>query len=219
VPIWYKLQKIILVCVSESRESHLKRPLESLTGFVEEVVAVFRRHEAGIATKTNDKGPKSDDVLALLGPDLRRIGFQVEASKKKVNKLERPVFFGGNGNPTLRYEIDVYHEGWKYGLEVEAGRGWMGNAVYRDLVQAAVMVGVEHLCLAVCNVYRYRSGGTTSAGTDGETKGGNGRVPVGLGRGGAMTKVRGGGFGATLVLAVLLVVVSLAAGAGFTYLI
>ena len=34
-----------------------------------------------------------------------------------------------------------------------------------------------------------------------------------------MTKMRGGGFGATLVLAVLLVVVSLAAGAGFTYLI
>ncbi len=34
-----------------------------------------------------------------------------------------------------------------------------------------------------------------------------------------MTKMRGGGFGATLVLAMLLVVVSLAAGAGFTYLI
>jgi hypothetical protein len=41
------------------------------------------------------------------------------------------------------------------GLEVEGGRGWMGNAVYRDLVQGAVMVGVEHLCLAVSNVYRY----------------------------------------------------------------
>ncbi len=33
--------------------------------FVEGVVAVFRRHEAEIATETNDKGLKSDDVIAL----------------------------------------------------------------------------------------------------------------------------------------------------------
>ncbi len=77
----------------------------------------------------NDKGLKSNDVLALLGPDLREMGFQVEASKKKVDKLQRPVFFGENGNPTLKYEIDAYHEGWRCGLEVKAGRGWMGNTV------------------------------------------------------------------------------------------
>ena len=127
-------------------------------GFVEDVVAVFRHHEKAIATEVNDKGLKSDDVLAVLGPDLTNLGFQVEASKKKVDKLQRPVFFGENGIPTLRYEIDAYHEEWRCALEVEAGRGWMGNAVYRDLVQAAVMVGVEYLCLAVCNVYRYKSG-------------------------------------------------------------
>ncbi len=135
-------------------------------GFVEDVVAVFRQHEGEIATETNAKGLKSDDVLAVLGPDLASLGFQVEASKKKVDKLERPVFFGENGVPTLRYEIDAYHPQWKCGLEVEAGRGWMGNAVYRDLVQAAVMVGVDHLCLAVANVYRYRSSGKPAASRD-----------------------------------------------------
>ena len=134
--------------------------------FVGNVVAVFREHEKEIATQTNDKGLKSDDVLALLGPDLAKIGFQVQASKKRADKLERPVFYGENGIPTLRYEIDAYHPDWKCGLEVEAGRGWMGNAVYRDLVQAAVMVGVEHLCLAVCNVYRYRSGGKPATSRD-----------------------------------------------------
>jgi hypothetical protein len=71
------------------------------------------------------------------------------------------VFFGENGIPTLRYEIDAYHPEWKCGLEVEAGRGWMGNAVYRDLVQAAVMVGVEYLCLAVSNVYSCFTGHTS----------------------------------------------------------
>jgi hypothetical protein len=134
--------------------------------FVGDMVTVFRQHESEIATETNDKGLKSDDVLALLGPDLRQIGFQVEASKKKVDKLERPVFFGENGIPTLRYEIDGYHPEWKCGLEIEAGRGWMGNAVYRDLVQAAVMVGVDHLCLAVANVYRYKSSGKPATSRD-----------------------------------------------------
>jgi len=42
----------------------------------------------------------------------------------------------------------------------------MGNAVYRDFVQAAVMVGVEHLCLAVSNVYRYRSSGKPATSRD-----------------------------------------------------
>jgi hypothetical protein len=69
------------------------------------------------------------------------------------------VFFGENGVPTLRYQIDAYHEEWRCGLEVEAGRAWMGNAIYRDLIQALVMVQVDHLCLAVSNQYRYKSGG------------------------------------------------------------
>ena len=40
----------------------------------------------------------------------------------------------------------------------------MSNAVYRDLVQALVMVDMEYLILAVSQAYRYKSGGriTTS---------------------------------------------------------
>lgn len=135
-------------------------------GFVQEVVATFRDHENEIATEINDKGLKSDDVLNVLGPDLRDLGFQIEASKKKVDKIERPVFFGENGIPTLRYEIDGYHPDWKCGLEVEAGRGWMGNAVYRDLIQAAVMVGIDYLCLAVSNMYKYKSSGRPATSRD-----------------------------------------------------
>lgn len=33
----------------------------------------------------------------------------------------------------------------------------MGNAIYRDLVQALVMVQVDHLILAVPNRYKYKS--------------------------------------------------------------
>jgi hypothetical protein len=60
----------------------------------------------------------------------------------------RPVFFGENGMPTLSYQIDAYHPEWRAGLEVEAGRAWMGNAIYRDLIQALVMVQVDHVVLA-----------------------------------------------------------------------
>jgi hypothetical protein len=35
----------------------------------------------------------------------------------------------------------------------------MGNALYRDLVQALVMVELEILVLAVANAYRFRTGG------------------------------------------------------------
>ena len=42
----------------------------------------------------------------------------------------------------------------------------MGNAIYRDLVQALVMVDLKYLILAVPNSYRYRSGGKPVASRD-----------------------------------------------------
>lgn len=42
----------------------------------------------------------------------------------------------------------------------------MGNAVYRDLFQALVMVCVEWLCLAVPNSYKYKSSGRPAVSHD-----------------------------------------------------
>ena len=42
----------------------------------------------------------------------------------------------------------------------------MGNAVFRDLVQALVMVHVDHLALAVANPYKYQSGGKAASRSD-----------------------------------------------------
>lgn len=69
------------------------------------------------------------------------------------------MLFGANEEPDLQYNIDAYQPDWKCGLEVEAGRTWMGNAIYRDLIQALVMVQVDTLALAVRKVYRYKSKG------------------------------------------------------------
>lgn len=134
--------------------------------FTLKLVEVFRAHETAICTKTLDKGLTSDMVLATLREDLVSLGFSVEASKLANDKIKRPVFFGENGQPDLQYEIDAFHEGWGCGLEIEAGRGWMGNAVYRDLVQALVMVELKTLVLAVANGYRYQSGGRSTISKD-----------------------------------------------------
>lgn len=134
--------------------------------FTKEVVHVFQKHEAEICTRTLQKGLTSDAVLAILREDLISIGFSVEAGKLAHEKIKRPVFFGQNGQPDLQYEIDAFHSGWGCGLEIEAGRGWMGNAVYRDLVQALVMVELRTLVLAVANNYRYQSGGRSTNSKD-----------------------------------------------------
>lgn len=134
--------------------------------FVTQVVQVFQRHSDEIGTTHMDKGLTSDQALAILRGDLRKLGFSVEKSKRKKDKIKRPVFFGENARPSLQYEVDAWHPEWRAGLEVEAGRAWMGNAVYRDLIQALVMVEMDHLLLAVPQAYRYTKGGRATVSPD-----------------------------------------------------
>lgn len=134
--------------------------------FIAQVVDVFERHCDKISTAHLDKGPTSDQALAVLRADLVGLGFEVEASKRKRDKIKRPVFFGENAQPDRQYEVDAWHPKWRAGLEVEAGRAWMGNAVYRDLIQALVMVDMDHLLLAVPQMYRYTTGGRATVSRD-----------------------------------------------------
>lgn len=117
---------------------------------------MFKDHEDEIASTRGNKH-KSDKVLAILRDDLVSLGFDVEKGKKAVDKIHRPVTFGEDGKSDLKYEIDAYHPDLRVGLEIEAGRGWNGNAIYRDLIQGMVMNGVDHLVVAVLNHY-YASG-------------------------------------------------------------
>src|SRR5215218_802151 len=57
------------------------------------------------------------------------------------------------------YEIDAFEPNNGIALEVEAGRATMGNAIYRDLIQASLMVDARYLVLAVPSEYRYKTGG------------------------------------------------------------
>lgn len=101
---------------------------------------------------------ESNDVLAVLAPDLAKLNFAVETGKKKIGKLPRPVFFGDEGTYLRTYEIDAFEPDDGIALEVEAGRATMGNAVYRDLIQGSLMVDARYLAIAVPVEYRYKSG-------------------------------------------------------------
>jgi len=127
--------------------------------FVSQVMDVFKAHQSDIGTLSLSKGLSSDAVMAIMRNKLQGLGFSIEANKQNAGKLKRPVFFGEDGRPSRQYEIDGFHPEWRCGIEIEAGRAWMGNAIYRDLIQAMVMVDLAHLILAVPLGYRYLSGG------------------------------------------------------------
>jgi hypothetical protein len=104
---------------------------------------------------------QSNDVLGVIASGLQALNFTVETGKQKAGTLPRPVFFGEEGVPSRTYEIDAFEPDEGIALEVEAGRATMGNAIYRDLIQASLMVDARFLALAVPIEYRYKSGGRT----------------------------------------------------------
>ena len=63
--------------------------------------------------------------------------------------------------PTRQYKIDSYQPELRIALEIEAGRAVAGNAIYRDIVQMALLVDVDYAAVAVPLAYRYSSAGQT----------------------------------------------------------
>ena len=102
----------------------------------------------------------------LLRPALVELGFDVEGGKKAPDKLRRPVLFGEMGAEERAYEVDAFHAELGVALEVEAGRGTQGNAIYRDLIQTSLLIDAQFLALAVLIEYRFKSGPKTIASPD-----------------------------------------------------
>jgi len=127
--------------------------------WVDPLIGVFHANQAEIDSRlVHEEAMKSDLVLEALADDLEKaLGFEVERGKKKEGKLQRPVFFGDRGRFLRAYEIDAFQPDFGIALEVEAGRATMGNAIYRDLIQASLMVDARYLALAVPMEYRYGS--------------------------------------------------------------
>jgi hypothetical protein len=125
------------------------------------LATTFQDHRAEIESSVRKRGTKleSNEVLALLHDDLERKGYAVERGKGAAERIYRPVLFGEYGLPGKTYNIDAYHPKYRVGLEIEAGRGTKGNAVYRDLVQTSLLVDVDYLALAVLTEYKWGAKG------------------------------------------------------------
>lgn len=131
--------------------------------WVAPLVALFAANRAQIESAvTHAKRMESNDVLAVIAGGLQNLGFTVEQGKTKAGKLPRPVFFGDEGTFLRTYEIDAFEPSEGIALEVEAGRATMGNAIYRDLIQASLMLDARFMVLAVPIEYRYKSGARTA---------------------------------------------------------
>src|ERR1044071_6991313 len=104
--------------------------------FIAKVVSIFGKHASSISALSKKSRASSDEVLSLVCADLEALKFVVEKGKTRLGQIQRPVFCGRNGKPKLQYQVDSYHHKYRCGLEVERGRSIMGNAFYRDLVQA-----------------------------------------------------------------------------------
>ena len=133
--------------------------------WVNTLVGVFSDSQDAIDSAVV-QGKQSDGVLAALRIGLEEEGYQVEAGKRAVDKIFRPVLFGDQGKERVHYEVDAWLADTGVLVEVEAGRGWMGNAFYRDLVRTSLIVDAKYLAIALMTSYRYQSGAKTAASHD-----------------------------------------------------
>lgn len=133
--------------------------------WAETLVGAFTRVRY-VIDSAHIQGSKSDGVLAALKRELESLGYVVETGKRKVDKIHRPVLFGDQGEARVRYEVDAWLEREGVIIEIEAGRGIMGNALYRDIIRGSLIVGAKYLVIGLMNDYQYQSGGKTMHSAD-----------------------------------------------------
>lgn len=102
----------------------------------------------------NEERRKSDDVLKILQTDLENVGFRVEKSKKRKDKI---IFNHQFNDESIIFEVDAYHPMYKVAIEVEAGRAWDNKQFLKDIFEAAIIKDIHFLVVAVRLNYRGRN--------------------------------------------------------------
>jgi len=119
------------------------------------VVNVFQTNDDIISSKTQELS--SNEVLAVVADGLEKIGFTIEKSKRKADKIKIPVLFGRNGNLEKSFDADGVNLTTKTVIEVEAGRGVTNYQFLKDLFQACMMQEIDVLIIAIRNNYKGNS--------------------------------------------------------------
>lgn len=119
---------------------------------LKDVVDIFVLHQNSISS--DDFTLNSNDVLEKISLNFLELNYQVEVSKKAIDKIKVPVLFGMNGKLEKYFDADAYNEELKTVIEVEAGRAVTNYQFLKDLFQACMMHEVDFLVIAVRNTYR-----------------------------------------------------------------
>lgn len=121
-----------------------------------QIIEVFKENQDNIDSErhTGSDNIKSDTVLSIVAPGMERIGYQIEKSKKKEDKIRVPVLFGLNGITKLAFEVDGYSPEHQTVIEVEAGRAVTNYQFLKDFYEACMMQDIKYFCIAVKNKYR-----------------------------------------------------------------
>ena len=125
---------------------------QGITPDIERVIDCFLEVNDKIDSDFNNL--KSNAVLKVLYEPLTNIGYNVETSKAKDDKIDVPVLFGLGNQIDKSYNADALSEDGKIVIEVEAGRATENNQYMKDIFQACMMFEVEYLIVAVRNTYR-----------------------------------------------------------------
>jgi catalase (peroxidase I) len=122
---------------------------------LDEVLNTFKKVEKEVDSRVHDLN--SDSVLTILKPGLEGSGFDIEASKKKKDKVQVPVLFGRNGAVEKYFDADGFNYDTGTVIEVEAGRAVANYQFLKDFFQACVMNNAQYLTIAVRNIYKESS--------------------------------------------------------------
>lgn len=124
--------------------------------WVEPLLAEVRLVKSNIST-VDKQGPglKSNAVLRELAPGLRQLGYTVESSRSKANRIRRSVLYGNNGRAQVAYDIDAFHDDHGIVIEVEAGRAASNNATYRNIIRASLILDAQYLVQILPVTYRF----------------------------------------------------------------
>ena len=68
---------------------------------LKDIVEIFRKNVRKIDSNNNTFS--SDEVLGVISDDLKRIGYRVEKSKRREDKIRIPVLYGECGKIELAF--------------------------------------------------------------------------------------------------------------------
>ena len=119
---------------------------------LKDVVDIFVLNQNLISS--DDYTLNSNEVLEKVSLNLLELNYQVETSKKTIDKIKVPVLFGMNGKLEKYFDADAFNEELKTVIEVEAGRAVTNYQFLKDLFQACMMHEVDFLVISVRNTYR-----------------------------------------------------------------